>query len=100
MCRPFFCGNMVLISIKAKPDIENIVTKYLNMNEIDYLNIGGGNYFVLSERCPNDVLVNCKNYLELLGIKFIKNMVIVSPILNVDFSKTEFDRLKKSYKPS
>ena len=91
---------MVLISIKAKPDIENIVTKYLNMNEIDYLNIGGGNYFVLSERYPNDVLVNCKNYLELLNIKFIKNMVIVSPILNVGFSKTEFDRLKKSYKPS
>lgn len=88
---------MVLISIKTKPDIENIVTKYLNMNEIDYLNIGGGNYFVLSERCPNDVLVNCKNYLELLNIKFVKNMVTVSTILNANFSKAEFDRLKKSY---
>lgn len=88
---------MVLISIKTKPDIENIVTKYLNMNEIDYLNIGGGNYFILTERCPNDVLVNCKNYLELLNIKFVKNMVIVSTILNANFSKAEFDRLKKSH---
>lgn len=91
---------MQLISMQIKPEITEVITKYLNINEIDVFAVCPGNYFILTERYPNDVLVNCKNYLELLNIKFIKNMVIVSPILNANFSKAEFDRLKKSYKLS
>ena len=91
---------MHLISMQIKLEITEVITKYLNTNEIDVFAICPENYFILTERYPNDVLVNCKNYLELLNIKFIKNMVIVSTILNANFSKAEFDRLKKSYKPS
>lgn len=88
---------MHLISMQIKPEIVEVLTKYLKTNEIDAFAICPGNYFILTERYPNDVLVNCKNYLKLLDIKFVKNMVIVSPLLNIAFSRAEFDRLKKSY---
>lgn len=88
---------MILISLKTKPEIESKVVSYLKMNEIDSLNIGGGNFFVLSKRYPNDVLENCKNYLKLSGIRYAKNMLVVSPMLNVAFLKSDFDKLKKYY---
>ena len=62
---------MHLISMQIKPEITEVITKYLNTNEIDVFAICPENYFILTERYPNDVLVNCKNYLELLKLFYL-----------------------------
>lgn len=88
---------MHLIALKVKLDIEDKAVQYLKMNEIDSLNIGGGNFFVLTDRQPNEVEEMCKKYFKLCGIKLVKNLVIASPLLNFNFSKVEFNRLKETY---
>ena len=88
---------MHLVALKVKLDIEDKAVQYLKMNEIDSFNIGGGNFFVLTDRQPKEVEDMCKKYFKLCGVKLTKNLIFVSPLLNFDFYKAEFDRLRKAY---
>ena len=73
-----------------------LVAKYLSLNEKDYFKVGDNQFFVLSERYPNDVFLNCKNFLALADFKFHKSALKISKLLNSNVTEGEFFLLKSS----
>ena len=87
---------MNLIYLESVPILSKKLTHYMSCNVLDFFE-KSSSYFLLTERSSEDEFRNINKFLELYNDSSSNETINMSPILNSNYSREEFMKLKSSF---